>query len=862
MPGETSSQRTFANRSRNFHVPHSIENTCAFLWQRSRNNKTPNRHSIAFFKYAVLFFIVFLPTQASANFVENITKSLPQPDILMLAAFGGAMSFALLSASWMIRERKRIIGENNTLREGLSKLRAISDRNEALVAIAGQRTLVWNAPNEAPSILGKFVDVKSAPSSASEFVNFENWLMEEYAETLAPLANALRNNAESFDEIIETRDGCVLEAKGRTSGACAYIRFSELGGEKREFAELKTKNQKTLLKFRLIEALFSKTPMPVWMKEPDGKLSWVNAAYADALELKTPRAVIETQTELFDQEQRTAIKEGASKDELFKQVLPATVAGDRKMLEVYNIETNAGFMGLAFDQSNAEDIRATLNETIEGHSKMLDQLATAVAIFDNSQKLVFHNSGFQNLWKLDPSLLENAPSNSEVLDAIRDQNILPLNPDWKKWRDSHLEIYTAIEPVEEWWHLLDGQTLRVIITPRNEGGATWVFENVTEKLALESNLKSVMRIQGETLDHLIEAVAVFGSDGNLKLFNPALKNIWENEKIEVDEGVHIARVIEAWSDAISNEEDLAKILGKITGFDDTRETVSGRLELRNDTAFQYSVVPLPEGQSMLTLTDITASVNFERALQDRAEALEESDKLKNKFIQHVSYELRAPLTSISGFGEMLSSAEMGELNSKQGEYLDHINEAADVLKRIVDDIIDLASVDAGTMVLDHETVNLKTNIESVISSFASAVDEKQIKFESNVDRSSTSVIADEKRLTQILENLVSNAVTFSPDGGTVQIEAKLSNATHEIRVIDQGPGIPEGRDQQIFDRFETSSQDGSRLGPGLGLSIVRSFAQLHGGSVRTEKTKNGGACFVFTLPVEPVNYVSNEEKIA
>jgi len=825
--------------------------------------------NIALARYGILFSSIIFSSHAHANintltssFVESFFQSLPQPDILMLAAFGGAMSFALLSASWMIRERKRIIGENKSLREGLSKLRAVSDRNEALIAIAGQCTLVWNAPDEKPSVLGKFVDVKSAPAEAEEFLNFENWLMEECASSLKLKAKTLRNNAKSFDKIVETRDGYVLEAKGRTSGACAYIRFSELGGEQEEFAKLKTKHQKTLSKFKLIETLFSEMPMPVWMQETDGKLSWVNPAYANALDLKTPKEVLEKQTELFDQEQRTTIKDGASKDELFNDVLPATVAGDRKKLEVFNIETEAGVMGLALDQSATEDIRTTLNETIEGHSRMLDQLATAVAIFDKSQKLVFHNSGFQNLWKLDPSLLEHAPSNADVLDAIRDQNILPFNPDWKKWRDSHLEIYTAIEPFEEWWHLVDGQTLRVIVTPRNEGGATWVFENVTERLALESNLKSVMRIQGETLDHLIEAVAVFGSDGNLKLFNPSLKHIWQNEKLEVDEGIHIARVIEAWSEAISNEDDLANILGKITGFDDTRENLSGRLELRNGTALQYSVVPLPEGQSMLTLTDITASVNFERALQDRAEALEESDRLKNKFIQHVSYELRAPLTSISGFGEMLSTPEMGELNGKQSEYLGHINEAADVLKRIVDDILDLASIDAGTMELDHETIDLKSNISQVISNFASAVEEKQIKFKTDIAASSASVIGDERRLTQILENLVSNAITFSPDGGTVQIEAKKNGAYHEIRVIDQGPGVAEGQDQQIFDRFETGSQDGSRLGTGLGLSIVRSFVQLHGGSVRIEKAEVGGACFVFALPVQPINHIDNAEKIA
>jgi len=872
MPGETSGNKTFINGIWDNIVSCAcgdhIEKLCTPI-KRLRKLKTFGRNSTNLTGIGIVTSASFYSSSAFAQehsaistIFHILSQSLPTPDVLMLAAFGGAMSFALLSASWMIRDRKRIIEENNKLRNSVTSLRAISDRNEALVAIAGQCTLVWNSPDEEPSVLGKFINIAHAPKEASDFLDFSEWLNEDSMHALEPLVKALRGNAKSFDQVIETRNGFVLEAKGRTSGACAYIRFSELSGKQAEFADLKSKHNKTLSKFKLIEALFSNIPMPVWMQDTDGKLSWVNSAYAEALDLKTPKEVIQNQTELFDQEQRNTIKDSSSKDEIFNEVLPATVAGDRKKLEVYNIETDAGLMGLALDQSATEDIRATLNETIEGHSKMLDQLATAVAIFDKSQKLVFHNSGFQKLWGMEPPLLENNPSNADILDAIRDQNILPYNPDWKKWRDNHLEIYTAIEPLEEWWHLVDGQTLRVFITPRNEGGATWVFENVTEKLALESNLNSLMRIQGETLDHLIEAVAVFGSDGNLKLFNPALKQLWQENGLAAEEGVHIAKVIESWSEAISNESDLSRILGKITGFDDARENISGRLELRNGNALQFSVVPLPEGQSMLTLSDITASVNFERALKDRAEALEESDRLKNKFIQHVSYELRAPLTSISGFGEMLSTQEMGELNDKQDEYLGHINEAADVLKRIVDDILDLASIDAGTMTLDHETLDLKSNVERVIASFSSAEDEKQIKFKTDIDNSASSVIADKKRLTQILENLVSNAITFSPDGGTVSIAAKKLNAFYEISVVDQGPGVAEEQQALVFERFETNSQDGSRLGAGLGLSIVRSFIQMHGGTVRIERTKEGGACFICSIPVEPVDQLDTAEKIA
>jgi len=208
---------------------------------------------------------------------------------------------------------------------------------------------------------------------------------------------------------------------------------------------------------------------------------------------------------------------------------------------------------------------------------------------------------------------------------------------------------------------------------------------------------------------------VFGSNGKLRLFNPTLEALWNNTGLEIDEGLHIVKIIEAWTETIANPDDLQKILGKITGLDDERSDLQGRLELRNGSTYEYRLVPLPDGQSMLNFSDITANVNFEKALNERAEALEASDLLKSKFIQHVSYELRAPLTNIAGFGEMLATPEIGSMNEKQVEYLSHINSSADELRAMVDDILDLASIDAGSMTLDLAEINLQDLTEDIAS---------------------------------------------------------------------------------------------------------------------------------------------------
>jgi len=785
------------------------------------------------------------------NFSQRFVQSLESTEILMLAVFGGAMSFALMSAFWLIRERSRIAKENATLKESISRLRAEFDRNEALVRVADQKIVVWNGVDESPSLLGSLSSAAGVPQDEEGFLRFDEWLSPETLKAFEPFLRELRLNATPFDTSLTSVAGSIFEAQGRVSGSYAFVRIRELGQEREEHAKVRAKHSALIEKFATLENLFQKLPIPIWLRNHDGKLSWLNQAYAEALELENTKGAIGADWNLFDQEHRETMSAAQRTNGFFQGILPVTVAGDRKRLEVFSVTGEAGEAGIALDKSDVAEIRRTLEETNEGHSRMLDQLATAVAIFDKSQKLIFHNGGFQRLWKLEEGFLESGPSNAELLDAMREGKLLPAHPDWRKWRDNQLEVYQAIEPREEWWHLMDGQTIRVIVTPRNQGGSFWVFENVTERLALESNYNSLMQVQGETLDHLNEAVAVFGSNGKLRLFNPALEALWDAAGICVNEGLHIVNIIEAWTDTIANPDDLKKILGKATGLDDERSDLEGRLELRNGCTFEYSLVPLPDGQSMLTLSDITASVNFEKALSERAEALEASDKLKSQFIQHVSYELRAPLTNISGFGEMLSTPEIGKMNEKQAEYLSHINSSANELRAMVDDILDLASIDAGSMSLELSSVRLDALINDIFDYSKIALETKGLTSRVKISDQCLEITADAGRISQVLTNLVLNAINFSPDGGTITVTAEAKNGFHEICVIDQGAGVSEDQREAIFDRFETQPHNGARKGTGLGLSIARGFIEMHGGTVTVEDVEGAGACFTCRIPVKP-----------
>lgn len=765
-------------------------------------------------------------------------------EIMVLAVFGGAMSFALMSAFWLIRERGRILTRNTTLRTQLRDLRAGNERLEALLDTGDQCIVVWNAADEKPNMVGRIEATKGVPADRAEFLAFGRWLNSDSAISFEGALKRLRLHAEAFDLPLVTVKGGVLEAQGRTSGGHAFVRFVELSGERLTLSRLEADHTRLLASFESIKSMFEALPMPVWLRDPAGALYWVNGAYLEAVESADTDQVIDKQTELLDQAERKQVASAQRERNAFSGSLPAVIAGDRRLLDITEIRSQAGLAGIAIDRNEIETVRATLKQTIAGHVQTLDHLATAVAMFDDKQQLKFYNSSFQKLWNLPAGLLQSAPSNAELLDALRAERKVPEVADWRKWRDQQLEIYRALEAREDWWHLPDGQTLRVVVNPHNQGGATWVFENVTEQLALQSNYNALMRIQGETLDHLNEAVAVFGSDGKMRLFNPAFMRIWSLPSGSISAGIHIGEIIELCRDKAQEPETLEEIATAITSFDDQRGDLSGRLEINKGEAIDYSLVRLPDGQTMLTFVDRTASVNIERALKERNDALEQSDHLKNRFIQHVSYELRAPLTSISGFAELLGMHAMGALNEKQEEYVDHISSASGTLKNIVDDILDLATIDAGALALNLAPVEADTVIAECLADLGETMTQRGVTAKTIIGRGGAALLADRARLQQILTNLLSNAVRFSPDGGNVTIETTVRAGQLELSVADEGPGIPEQYRKTIFGRFESGTSGDRRRGAGLGLSIVKALVELHGGSISVEDAGERGARFV------------------
>jgi len=778
-------------------------------------------------------------------------------EVAWASVAAGAIAFAVVSAAALMRTRGAAARRENATRSALRDAQLRADRAESLLAADDQR-LVVHGDGARPIVCGRLPASTGAPMASAEFLDFPAWLAAPAAAALAAATATLVATGEGFRLGLASIAGGRLEALGRVVGGRAVVRFRDLSGDRERVAELEDGLVRVEREAGALRALIETLPHPVWLRDADGRLVWVNTAYANAVEADDPAAAVGGDVDLIGSDGRRTLEQRHERASIARERLAVVAAGERRVLDVVEVASSHGTGGIGVDVTELEKIHGALKRTIESHARTLDQLATAVAIFGPDRRLAFYNAAYQALWGLDAALLEGRPEDGALLDALRAARRLPEQADFRTWKKELLAAYQSVEAREHWWHLPDGQTLRVLANPHPQGGVTWVYENVTERLDLESRYNALIRVQGETLDHLAEGVAVFGSDGRLRLWNPAFATLWRAGDEALAGRPHVADLVAALSRTGPAPRGVAEagawrdIAGAVTGLVDGRTRVAGRLERGDGTVLDYATVPLPDGATLATFVNVTDSVKVERALVDRNEALVEADRLKDAFIQHVSYELRSPLTTIIGFAELVSDPLIGALNAKQSEYTDYILSSSKALLAIINDILDLATIDAGVMDLELAEIDVAATIAAAAEGLQDRLREARLTLDIRVPEDVGTFVGDAKRVRQVLFNLVSNAVGYSAPGGRIEVACARDGEAIRISVSDRGPGIPATLVDQVFDRFVADpAASGERRGAGLGLSIVKSFVELHGGSVTIDSKEGVGTTVVCRFPHRP-----------
>ncbi len=780
---------------------------------------------------------------------DALLARLDPQNAISFAFVAGSLVFALTTAFVYRIEQRRWSEREAGLRAELAELRAAADRAETVIGAESQLVVSWDGRDAEPRIEGD-PNALGPAAAGKRLLAFGAWLAPADAGALDGALTRLRERGESFRLTLRAQRDRFVEAQGRALGGRAILRLRDVTGDRLELLQARETLVRQGDDLKNLRALLEGMSQPVWLRDGEGHIAWANPAWLAAVEAQSLEDARARGLELLDRGAREDAATARGARAPFAARTTAIVAGARRTLDVAETPSPGGFVGIAVDVTDLEEVRADLQRQMQAHVRTLDHLPNAVAIFDSSQRLVFHNSAYRRLWGLDRGFLESGPSEGEILDRLRAERRLPEQADWRRWKADVLAAYRAIEPQEIWWHLPDGRTLHVVANPNPQGGLTWLFDDVSEHLSLESRYNSLMRVQGETLDALEEGVAVFGSDGRLKLANRAFRALWRLPEQAPGEEPHLESVVSACRGLAPDEEAWAAIRAAVAGDAEGRTELGLRLARRDGLHLDCAVQPLPDGATLIAFVDVTASVNVERALIEKNEALEVAARLREDFVHHVSYELRSPLTTIIGFAQLLGDETVGGLNDRQREYAGLIMRSSGALLAIINDILDLASIDTGSLELDPEEVDIRETIDAAVRGIDDRIAENKLSLVIDAPDGIGGFVADAKRVRQVLFNLLSNAVGFSSTGQTVRLSARKSGGEVVFEVADQGRGIPPDVVERVFDRFESHTLGTRHRGVGLGLSIVRAFVELHGGRVSLTSNPGSGTTVTCVFPAD------------
>jgi len=624
----------------------------------------------------------------------------------------------------------------------------------------------------------------------------------------------------------------------------------DVSTEDDDLMRLRTAREAAERRLGLMEGGLDALAFPVWLRDGTGELNWPNKAFM-TLVGQTREDILQGQIEIMISAKsgarnardmaRDALSEGRAQS-VNSHVI---VGGKRRWMEIHEIPLpgTLGTLGIAHDITREEELQTALDRHMAANKSLLEQLRSAIAIFSADQSIEFFNSAYAAQWGLEEQWLNSRPKLGDILEKLRENRRLPEQADFRKWKQGWLDWFTRlIDPHEDMLYLPDGSAVRLLVVPHPMGGLMMTFEDVTSRLELESSYNTLIAVQKETLDNLAEGVVVYGGDGRLKLWNPSFSAIWKLNPEELEGGPHVNKIVDRMA-AFFPEADWGAVRQSLIEQALERNEQEGQMVRSDGVHLRYTTVPLPDGGVMVSYYDVTDSARVENALREKNAALEAAEQIKTDFLANVSYQLRTPLNAIMGFSEILGHQYFGPLNDRQKEYTAGIHESGERLVSLIDDILDLSTIEAGYLELKKEEIAVKPLLEGLYDLSIEWARKRKLDVKLSCPDDKMSISADNSRLKQAIMNLIRNAINFTPEGGKINISGVKIGDAVEISVTDNGVGISETDLKRIFQPFERASGGVSaagNAGAGLGLALVKNIIELHGGDIAIESREGAG----------------------
>ena len=773
--------------------------------------------------------------------------------IIILAAF-----WVAIAASLMILASRRISRANALLggaRSVASLLRSVPARPLIVRPDGGIETDALLQRDLGLPAMPASLDALAAGGLGVDPADLEALKADARTAAIGGPGIARQVRIAGTERAVEVRGG--LAPPPYAPGTLLLWLFDATGAEA-ERLKLANQLSRTEAALDALTHLIESAPFPMWYRGPDMSLGLVNSAFVAAVEARDAAEVIALGSELIDGPGGEGARAGAvaalEAGRPYVRTQPATIGGERRMLKLVDVPLPTGAVaGFALDIQDLEDARIELAQNAIAQRELADRMTAAVAQFDFDRSLSFFNQPFATMSQIDQAWLSEKPQFERLLEQMRDNGRLPEVRDFPAWKNERREWFLSPEEAfTEDWILTNGDHWRVVAQPLPDGGLRMILEDRTEQVRLASSRDTLLRVRTATFDNLFEAISVFASDGRLYLWNRRFCQVWDLDEEWLSEHPRVDELVPVMAKKLVNPTTAAQVREMVHDTTTGRQSGTGRVSMTDGRHFEFAAVPLPDGNALFTMVDVTDSTRIEAALRERATGLEEADKVKTDFVAGMSYELRTPLTSIGGFAEMLAQGYAGELPPAASDYVNAILESVERLAKLIDDVLDLTQGDRQGIVLDRERIDMAGLCRTVAESIEPRAAQRKQSLKLAIDPSAGVAIGDSRRLRESLEHVLRNAVAYTQDKGRITLSASGDEQSVTIAVADNGQGIAAKDQQDVFTRFHRIGGVGrGDAALGLGLPLTRQFIEAHGGTVSLESAVGKGTTVTMVIPRAP-----------
>ena len=595
----------------------------------------------------------------------------------------------------------------------------------------------------------------------------------------------------------------------------------------------------------LFQQAFDSLPFPLWLRNEDLQIARCNPAYAKAVHVDSPSQAVLLGSELvYEKSPReakvlAATARAAGKEKKAREFV--VMEGKRRWVEASEIPLPAQVysknktIGFVRDITQEQELQNSLQNHIASHNGVLEHLKTAIAVFDADMRLQFYNTSFMNLWDLEAEWLDSSPTYSHLLDMLREKRRLPENRDFSAYKTREIKYFTSlVAATEDILHLPSGMTLRRMLTPHPLGGLLITYEDVTGHLTMERSMTVLNETQYTVINHLREAILLFGRDGRLRLANTAYLTLWQISDSDFNTPpLTIMDVIEKQKSFFENENNWEALKEQLLGVITSHTGEIFQILRPDGKVLEFVAAGLPDGGIFVSFLDVTEEEKSSSLAEEKEALLSrfkqttvQAEKLRAIFLKQLSQEITPQLTSLTEAVQKLSDLAPQRFNRHQKKYLQTVFETSAGLKSLFDDLFDLALIETGSAVLELDSVDIHALLNNIINTVKEQIKNKNISLLLTCPDTLPELIADKKRLKQVLFYLINNAISATFKNGTILLTVYTENKNLVISLQETSLDVKNDSDMINF-----AAQNG------FAASLIRAFIEMQGGTLAVSDKK-------------------------